>query len=153
MASDFVVPGGHDVHLGRFTRLAQRPLHIVRHRQLARPGGIVSEDQPLQLDRLAALVIHGNEDRQLLLDAMAVVLEDRVPRPVPGPVGGLLADRRCGRRPVDSGFLIPDVERFRRRIHHRIVRPLRQAVALAVALPGESGPGFADERAEGRGWR
>ena len=146
---DFVIPVGHDVHLGGFAVLAQCPLHIVRHRQSATPGGVVPQPQPLQLDRLSPVLIHWNEDRQLLLDPLTVMLEDRVPRPMPCPISGLFADRRRGRRPVDTGLLVPDVHRLRRWIHDGVVRPLRQAIALAVAIPGKARPRFADQCAEG----
>src|SRR5208337_775954 len=91
---DFVIPVGHDVHLGGFAVLAQCPLHIIRNRQLAMPRGVVPQQQPLQLNRLSPFLIHWNKDRQLLLDTMAVMLEYGVPGPMPCPISSLFADRR-----------------------------------------------------------
>ena len=81
---------------------------------------------------------------------MAVVLEDGVAGPMPGSIGRRLANRRGGRGPVLPRVLITDIDGFRRRVEHRIIRPGRQSIALAVSKPGEPGPGFADHGSEVR---
>ena len=73
------------------------------------PGGVIPQPQPLQLDRFSPVFIHRDKDRQLLLDPLAVMLKDRVPRPVPCPIGSLLADRRRCWRPIDASLFVPYV--------------------------------------------
>src|SRR4030042_5209506 len=95
------------------------------------------------------MLVYGNENQKLLLDAITIMLEYRVPCPVPRPIRSLFADRRRGRCPVHTAFLIPDIQRLGRLIHRGVIRPLRQAIALAVAIPGKTGPCFAEHRSEG----
>ena len=113
-------------------------------------GGIVPQPQPLQLDRLSALPVRGNEDSQLLFNPLTVMFENRVSGPMPCPICGPLADRQRSRCPVDTGLLVPDIQHLRRWVQYRIIRPSRQAIALAVAIPGETRPRFADQCSKGR---
>ncbi len=144
----FFIPAGDDMHPGGFAVFAQGQFDVIGYRDPAFPPGCVGQPQPLQFDRLAAVVIDGNEDHEFLFDAMAVVLKDGISRSMPGPVGHRFPDRRHGRRPEGAAFLVADVEGLRGRIEYRIVGPAGQAVALAVAIPGEAGPGFTDHGPE-----
>ena len=81
---------------------------------------------------------------------MTVVLKYRVPRPMSRPIGGLLADRGSSCRPDHAGLFVPYEDRLGRGIQDGIIRPLGQAVPLAVSVPGESRPRFADDGPEDR---
>jgi len=78
------------------------------------------------------------------------MLENCIARSVPGPISGFLPDRRRCRRPENAALLIADVERLHCRVEHRVVGPAGETIALAVAKPGETGPGFTDQCAEAR---
>ena len=78
------------------------------------------------------------------------MLKNRITLPVPHPVSIHLGDWRWRGRPKDPEIVIADVDRAAGRIGDRIVGPLGQAMALAVAAPGEAGTRFGNERAEVR---
>jgi len=143
------VPLGDRVQLGRFAVFSERPLGVTRDREAPRAAGVVLETQALELHRLASLVVDRHQDRQLLLDAVAVVLEDGVACAVTRAVRVCLADRQGRRRPVVPRLLVAQIDGLRWWIEHRVIRPRCQPVALTVAVPGEAGAGLADERAEG----
>src|SRR4051812_36762272 len=55
-----------------------------------------------------------------------------------------------GWRPEPAGLLVAQVERLAGRVDERVVRPGRQAVLLAVGLPGGAGAALRDDEPEGR---
>ena len=80
---------------------------------------------------------------------MGDAFEPTVALPVAGHVGsGLLANRERRRAPHLATLFIPDVDRFTRRVAHRIVRPRGQLVVVTVDRPGESEAGFGGEAPE-----
>ena len=78
----------------------------------------------------------------------------RAPARVARPVSDLVRDsgsrRLRRRRPHGGRFFVANVERFARRIAHRVVGPRREAMLAAVPRPGETASGFRDQRAEVR---
>ena len=78
------------------------------------------------------------------------MLEDRKTRTVPRPIGCILADRCRSGGPVGTTLFVADVEHLGCRVQHRIVGPAGEAVALAVAIPAETGSGFAYHDPKGR---
>ena len=149
-AAALQIPLRHDVH-PRFLRIAaEHERGVGSDGELAAMRRAVAQPETLHAHGESAGGIHGHKGEQLLLDGVAVVLADRVSLAVPRAVGIDLADRLRRGRPEDAEIVIANVDRATRRIRNRIVRPRREAMALAVAVPGEARAGFRDERAEGR---
>ena len=82
---DLVIPVGRDMHLGCFAVLAQGPFHIIGHRQPALSEESLLSRRRCSLIGAPAVLIHRNEDGQLLLDPVAVMLKDRVAGSMSGP--------------------------------------------------------------------
>src|SRR5688572_1439025 len=94
--------------------------------------GKVAKHEARNLDR----VIERNELDQIELDGMRGVLKAAVTAPMAGDIGCAVADRLRGRRPKVATLLVPNKDRFARRIDDGIVRPRRQLVLAAVFAPG-----------------
>ena len=100
--------------------------------------------------RQSACGIDRHDDDQLLLDRVAVMFENRIALTVSCAVSILLADRQRRRGPEDAEVVVANVNRGAGRIGDRIVEPRREAIALAITVPGESRARLGDERAEVR---
>ena len=123
--------GGDERRRGR-SRAAQHPFDIGGDRHAACPSGAVGEGEAGDLHRVG----ERHELQQVEGDAVRLVLEATVALAVAGDVAGGLADRQRGRAPEVAGLLVADVEGLAGRIAHRIVRPGREVVLLAVHRPG-----------------
>ena len=82
---------------------------------------------------------------------MGRVLEPAVALTMPGDVGpGLFSDRQDGRIPQRARILVPNIDRFTRRVADRIVGPRRQLILTAIHRPRVPGAGLRDLKAEDR---
>ncbi len=123
-----VVELGHDVLLGGVTRDAQHPFRVKGRRD---PPATFPHIFQAQLNHLDRRVL-SHKESQLLFEAMAVVLENRITGAVSDQVGRWRAGRLQRRRPDLRRFFVAQVERLARRIGHRIIRPRSEPVFAAV---------------------
>ena len=95
---------------------------------------------------LEILLDHKHEE--IVPDAIAVLFYARVSLSVMNLPGPGSAGWRCSRSPEQPRFFVPEINVFRGSAGDRIVLPRRQAIHLAVAVPGDPLPCFIHEGAE-----
>src|SRR5664280_2242357 len=123
---------------------AKQPLGVIRRRYAPRPRPKVVHSQPRHLHRVAGR----HEHDELLLKPVAASSPLRVACSVSKLACGVGPRRLRRRRPDLRGLLVPQVERFARRVGDRIVRPGGETVLPAVDRPGKSSARFVDDTAE-----
>jgi hypothetical protein len=102
---------------------------------------VILDRQDGDLDRL----VERHELGELEVDAVAVVLEPAVARPVVGDVRRFVApDRQRGGAPQVAAVVVSDVDRLASGVGHGVIRPRRQLILAAVLRPGVAGSRFGD---------
>ncbi len=112
---------------GLFASPAEDPLGVISGRNSSRPVGPIGELQRYKLDG----VVDRDENRQRLTELGKFAFVDRIALPVPN-INGPRPERIRRRRPDVAADFVADVNGLSGRVGHRVVRPRRQAVRLAV---------------------
>src|SRR5262245_22598573 len=93
-------------------------------------------------------ILPGHKHRQILDNALTVVLVTRVALPVSNSIRKRITQRTSSRREHVTCLIVSNVNYFRLRIADRVVVPRSKSVRLTVSVPRESESTFGHQCSE-----